>query len=94
MTNFRVGHETNIRRLGALRFNHPSNFIEVDNRLTWLLGRLHERFGDEARYVNLTRDLEAVAQSYSKHWQIVSGKVPAFRSRIVAFPKGKPIEIC
>lgn len=94
MTNFRVGHETNVHRLGALRFNYPSNFIEVDNRLTWMLGRLHERFGDEARYVHLTRDTEAIALSYNMRWHLATGIVPAYRSGVLMIPRAEPIEIC
>jgi hypothetical protein len=94
MTNFRAGHETNVRCIGAARLAYPDNFIEIDNRLSWILGRLDERFGDEARYVHLTRDPEAIAQSYNKRWHIVVGIVPAYRTGIFKVPKETPIEVC
>lgn len=89
-----MGHETNVHKLGALRLNYPKNFIEIDNRLAWMLGRLHERFGEEARYVHLTRDPEEVAQSYNKRWHMATGIVPAYRSGVLMLPRATPIEIC
>jgi hypothetical protein len=47
-TNFRAGHETNCRLLGGQRFGYPPNFIEIDNRLSWMLGRLERAYGDKA----------------------------------------------
>jgi hypothetical protein len=94
MTNFKVGHETNVRRLGAARVAYPDNFIEIDNRLTWMLGRLNERYGDNAFYVHLTRDPDAIARSYNKRWHIEAGIIPAYRAGVLMFPRAKPIQIC
>jgi hypothetical protein len=93
-TNFRAGHETNCRLLGGQRFGYPPNFIEIDNRLSWMLGRLERAYGDTAWYVQLTRDPEAIAQSYNKRWHIATGIIPAYRTGILMNPQAKPIDIC
>jgi hypothetical protein len=62
--NFTSGHETRSRLVGEERLAYPARHIEADNRLSWLLGRLDAQFGDSAHYVHLTRDPEAVAQSF------------------------------
>jgi hypothetical protein len=54
--------------LGPERFSYPSNHIEVDNRLSWMLGRLEDAFGDDAYYVWLTRDRAAVVSSFTPRW--------------------------
>lgn len=64
--NFTSGHESRCGMLGAERFNYPANHIEVDNRLSWLTGRLDRRFGTSAFYVHLKRDDEQTAHSYSR----------------------------
>ncbi len=64
--NYSVGHETRTRFLGVNRFKYPNYHIEVDNRLSWLLGRLDINFGADAYYVHLTRNSKDTAKSYSK----------------------------
>jgi hypothetical protein len=64
MTSHTAGHETRIGLLGEERLAYPPDHIEADNRLSWLLGRLEDRFGDDAYYVHLTRDATATAQSF------------------------------
>jgi len=71
ITNFTCGHETKTSLTGRDRLRYSDNHIEVDNRLSWLLGRLDGEFGDTAFYVHLFRDADAVARSYSK--RAVSG---------------------
>ena len=93
-TNFQVGHETNCRLLGSKRFAYRSDFIEIDNRLTWMLGRLQQAYGDKAWYVQLSRDPEAIAQSYNKRWHIATGIIPAYRTGILMNPSASPIDIC
>lgn len=51
--------------LGVDRLAYPKDHIEADNRLSWLLGRLEERYGDEATYVHLRRDEAATARSFA-----------------------------
>lgn len=75
MTNFTAAHESrrkyrretrgaDSRRLAA----YPDNHIEIDNRLSWLLGTLEREYGDEAFYVHLIRDRDEVARSLVARW--------------------------
>jgi glycosyltransferase involved in cell wall biosynthesis len=82
-TNYTAGHETRKRELGEERLNFPASHIEVDNRLAWFLGRLEEKYGDDAVYVHLRRDPDAVAQSYNKRWDYWGGIVSAYAGGIV-----------
>ena len=65
-TNYTAEHESRTRLLGTDRLAYPEFHIEADNRLSWLLGRVDETFGDSAFYVHLTRDKHKVAVSYAK----------------------------
>lgn len=75
--NFSAGHETRSKFLGLERFNYPSQHIEADNRLSWLLGRLELAYGNNARYVHLIRDDVATAQSFVRRYN--SGIIKAYR---------------
>jgi hypothetical protein len=68
MTNFSTGPQSRWELLFDDRLAYPQNHIEADNRLSWLLGRLHDRFGTQAYYVHLVRDREATAESFSKRF--------------------------
>jgi hypothetical protein len=69
LSNFSVGHETRCTCLGKKRLEYPQNHIESDNRLTWFLGRLDHKYGDDAYYVHLFRDRESTANSYMTRWK-------------------------
>lgn len=86
VTNFTSGHETRSRLKGPDRLDYPDNHIECDNRLSWLLGRLDDRFGDEAFYVHLLRDPKHVAQSYNRRWKKKASIVKAYRDGIHMSP--------
>lgn len=88
-TNFTVGHETN-RATGSARLEYPVGHIEVDNRLAWFLGRLDERYGDEAFYVHLLRDEEQVAASYDRRWHLHASMVRGFDKSICMHPEPEP----
>ena len=77
ITNFSSAHESRCRFLGAKRFEYPKNHIEVDNRLSWLTGRLDEVYGDEAFYDHLKREDSLVAKSYIKRYGM--GIMKAYR---------------
>jgi len=62
--NFTSGHETRAALLGDERMAYPDWHAEADNRLTWFLGPLGQRFGDDPVYVHLTRDRDAVIDSF------------------------------
>jgi hypothetical protein len=49
--------------LGGPRLHYPDNHIEVDNRLSWMLGRLGEAYGAAAFYVHLKRQEDGVVES-------------------------------
>jgi hypothetical protein len=92
VTNFTVAHESRVGALGAARFDYPRRHIEVDNRLSWFLGRLEQRWGQEAFYVHLTRDVEATARSFSARYS--RGIMLAYRTAILPrLPKdAEPVE--
>jgi hypothetical protein len=81
MTNYTAGHETRISELGGDRLDYPDNHIEIDNRLSWLAGRLGKRY-PRAIYVHLTRDREATARS------ILAWPAPPSRSILRAYAGG------
>lgn len=68
ISNFSAAHESRTHLLGSDRLDYPSDHIEADNRLSWLLGRLDRKFGREAFYVHLTRDTQKTAASYVKRY--------------------------
>ncbi|MBX2845064.1 MAG: hypothetical protein KTR13_02535 [Saprospiraceae bacterium] len=86
ITNFSSGHETLAKELGQGRFDYADQHIESDNRLSWHLGQLHAHFGDEAFYVHLIRDREAVAQSFMKRYFQPSSVIDAFSEGIRMTP--------
>lgn len=63
-TNYSSGHESRADLIGNERLDYPDWHAEADNRLTWMLGPLGARFGDEPVYVHLTRDRDAVIDSF------------------------------
>ena len=66
ITNYSSAHESLSTETGSLRFNYPLDHIEADNRLSWLLGRLDNKYANKAFYVHLTRNNKNVATSFSK----------------------------
>ncbi len=82
MTSHTSGHETRTSLVGDDRLAYPPDHIEADNRLTWLLGRLDDRFGRDAWYVHLTRDEAATAQSFVARYH--RGIMRAYRTAIIS----------
>ncbi|WP_456407095.1 hypothetical protein [Thiolapillus sp.] len=81
ITNYTAGHESNVRRLGKERLAYADNHIEADNRLSWMLGRLDQAYGNEAYYVHLHRNRESTAQSFAKRQNF--GIMKAYREGIL-----------
>lgn len=81
LTNWTAGHETRAHLIGPDRLGYAPDHVEVDNRLSWLLGRLDRAFGDRAAYVHLTRDPEEVARSYAERSRF--GIIRAYRTDIL-----------
>src|SRR5438132_14275765 len=77
LSNYSSAHESRMPLLGPERLRYPINHIEADNRLSWLLGRLDKAYADEAFYVHLIRDEEAVAASFVRRYD--SGIMQAYR---------------
>lgn len=68
-TNFTSAHESRSRFVGEERFAYPNDHIEVDNRLSWMLGSLADRFdGTDVFYVHLRRDASEVVRSFARRW--------------------------
>ncbi len=78
ISNFTVSHESKCQETGTDRVRFPSNHIEIDNRLSWYLGRLHDNYGDKAFYVHMTRNRDDTAKSYLKRWNRETGIVRAY----------------
>lgn len=93
ISNFTCAHESAIRLAGEARVDYPANHIEADNRLSWFLGRLDRKFGDGAKYVHLTRDRDAVAQSYARRLHRPVNIVRAFRDSILLGADNKLTDI-
>jgi len=91
--NYSAAHESRIKTLEN-RVEYPENHIEVDNRLSWFLGRLDARYGDEAFYVHLRRDREATAESFLRRYD--SGILAAYRRWIVPMmgEEPDPLDVC
>lgn len=82
LTNWTGAHESLTHATGPARLAYPPRHIEIDNRLSWLLGRLERTWGPDAAYVHLTRDPEAVAQSFAQRAN--QGIIRAYRTDILA----------
>lgn len=68
ITNYTSAHESRTLKIGPDHFNYPDNHIESDNRLSWFLGLLDEKFGDDAFYVHLIRNKTDTVNSFNKRW--------------------------
>lgn len=81
ITNFSAGHETRVQRIGEARLAYPDHHIEADNRLSWLLGRLDQAYGDQAFYAHLVREPESAAASFARRTDF--GIMKAYREGIL-----------
>lgn len=87
LTSHTSAHESRWGLLGRPRLDYPPGHIEVDNRLSWYLGRLHRRYGDDAFYVHMVRDREAVADSFMKRRLKRLSIIRAYAYGVVAHEK-------
>lgn len=99
ITNYTASHESLTERFGDKRFQFPENHIEADNRLSWQLGQLDQKFGKNAYYVFLKRDHKAVAQSYMNRFLMPKSMIYAYANGIKKQPpetlsKVKRHEVC
>jgi hypothetical protein len=86
LEGFTAAHESNSSNLFDERFSYPSNHIEADNRLSWFLGALDEKYGDSAYYVYILRDPDRIAKSYVRRWRLTVSIVKAFGHGILMRP--------
>jgi hypothetical protein len=93
ITNYTVGHGSHVSVVGPARLNYPPNHIEADDRLSWFLGRLDERFGTGAFYVHLLRAQQQVARSFHRRWQAETGIMRHYARGILQHA-GERFEIC
>jgi hypothetical protein len=85
--NFTAGHETNAKVIGKKRFSYPDQHIEVDNRLSWFLGTLDEKFNpNKTLYVHLRRDLEETVNSFMRRFKRRGSIVSAFARGVYMTP--------
>jgi hypothetical protein len=96
ITNYTASHESRTRYLGVERFAYPHNHIEADNRLSWMLGRLYQHYGDEAFYVHMTRDENKVAESFYARYDAPGSIVRAYHTSILmgATAETPILEVC
>lgn len=66
ISNYSSAHESLLSETGSQRFDYPRDHIEADNRLSWLLGRLEQAYGDDAFYVHLQRDTQDTITSFAR----------------------------
>jgi len=99
ITNFTCGHETRSQKLGPARFDYPKNHIEADNRLSWHLGELEQKFPEQVFYVHLKRDRDKTAKSFSKRFFKKKSMVDAYAGGIKMNPpemlsKEEQLQVC
>jgi hypothetical protein len=81
--NYTAGHDSKEGALAQQRVRIADNHIEIDTRFAWMLGPLHEQNGADVHYVFLTRDAEAVANSYDKRWANRKGIIRGYCEAIL-----------
>lgn len=93
--NYSSGHETRLAMRAQDKLNYPLYHIESDNRLSWMLGLLGERFSENTFFVHLRRSNEKVAMSYNRRWHIGNGIMPAYAQGILNLPLSKnDLSVC
>ena len=99
--DFTSGHETRGRSIGDERLDYPDQHIEADNRLSWMLGPLGERFdGTDVLYVHLRRRRGEVIDSFARRWDSPhrTNILKAFAHGIIMRPSDWPddrvLDVC
>lgn len=92
--NFSAGHETRFALLGESRLDFPDNHIEADNRLSWVLGKLGKKYGSDAYYVHLMRDIGETAASFNRRWDYPGSLVRAYTQGILMAGEQRGLKYC
>ena len=82
ISNYSAAHESLCSYVGEQRLAYPASHIEADNRLSWLLGRLDQQYGNDAYYVHLSRDRQQTIESFSKRQSF--GIMKAYKEGILS----------
>lgn len=97
ITNFSAAHESSASLPFPERIDYPNQHIEIDNRLTWFLPHIEDKYGDNAIYVYLRRDKEKIARSYEERWHLNVSIVKAFGHGVLMKPKismSERLDVC
>ncbi len=86
ISNYTAKHESRAGHLGEERLNYPDNHIEGDNRLSWFLGQLDQKYGDKAYYIHLKRSKDKTVRSENKRWYVRGSIVRPFCMGILMTP--------
>jgi len=81
ISNYSSAHESRCTLIGEQRLAYPTQHIEADNRLSWILGRLDQQYADNALYVHLIRDKQQTIESFSKRADF--GIMQAYKEGII-----------
>lgn len=97
INNYTASHESRCGFLLDDKLNYPDNHIEIDNRLIWFVDLLDDKYGEEAKYVYLFRDLNKIAHSYEERWHLNVSIVRAYGHGILMKDKissRERIDVC
>jgi len=90
--NYTAGHETRSQAIGLERLNYPNRHIEVDNRLSWMLGSLEKTYGNGAYYVHLKRERLATANSFYGRWNRNQSIIRHYAEGILMLERDKDLD--
>lgn len=90
--NYTASHQTrDFNTVGII--DYPNNHIEVDNKLSYFLGRLEKKYGDSAYYVHLKRSKEDTASSFARRYDF--GIIKAYKSHVLPVKEDAPkMKVC
>lgn len=93
LDGFTAGHETADGELAANRFPYPERHVEIDNRLTWMLGTLVKAHAPEETLIILVkRDRDAVAKSYLQRFLVPNGILASYSDGVIRHG-GRTLEV-
>jgi hypothetical protein len=97
LSNYTAAHESRCGVSSDVKLDYPENHIEIDNRLIWFVDLLDEKYGSQAKYVYLHRDLSKIAMSYSERWHLSVSIVKAYGHGILMKDKiasAERLDVC
>ncbi|VAW57973.1 hypothetical protein MNBD_GAMMA11-2880 [hydrothermal vent metagenome] len=90
INNYTSTHESLIKLTGKKRLAYPLNHIEADNRLSWFLGRLDQKYANNAFYVHLSRNRQQTTESFCKREH--SGIIKSYKEGVLLGGEQQGIE--